>query len=373
MTRFGSIEMKRFAPVFLIAIFGLASLSCMAVNRTLFGEPPTATPFPPTFTPLPTSTPTPLPTPTLIPTTTPTPDSCPNGDCITSCLQQLEDLTRSNSTEGQTRSARKYFVSDKGYTLVTYTIDGDQIIDPVDKAGLPKKFKTYQTDRAAQQQIWNYFAAIIPFENRKFLKEYVVFTDGKANILAAVWQSDQSPEEWVLSVDIMDASNPRDLTYTLVHEYGHLLTLNPEQVPPSWEIFDNPDSESIYEQEASACPVYFPGEGCPNPDSYLNKFVGKFWGDIYDEWLKIDQIENKDDHYDAIETFYENHTDQFVTDYAPTSPAEDIAESFSFFILQPKPSGQTIADQKVLFFYDFPELVQLRTQMGRRLCNQLEK
>jgi hypothetical protein len=50
--------MKRFAPVFLIAMFGLASLSCMAVNRTLFGEPPTSTPVPPTLTstPLPTST-----------------------------------------------------------------------------------------------------------------------------------------------------------------------------------------------------------------------------------------------------------------------------------------------------------------------------
>jgi hypothetical protein len=357
--------MKRLAPFILIVILGLASFACAAVSRAIFGEAPTPLAANVTLTLLP------PPISTLAPS--PTPDFCPNGDCITACLDKLDDLTRPNNAEGETRLARKYFLSDDEYTLVTYTIDGDQIKNPVDEAGLPKNYEDYQQDRAAQQQIWNYFAAIIPSENRKFLSEYVVFTDGKENILAAVWQSDHSPDEWVLSVDIMDASNPQDLTFTLVHEYGHLLTLNPAQVPPSRKIFDNPDSEIIYEQEVNACSVYFPGEGCPRPDSYLNQFVDRFWDGIYDEWLEIDLITDEDDYYDALDTFYKNYTDQFVSDYAPTSPAEDIAETFGFFILQPRPVGTSLADQKILFFYDFPELVQLRAQMGHRLCDQIKK
>jgi hypothetical protein len=361
--------MKRFAPVFLIVVFGVTSLACMAVNRALFGESPTSTPVPSTATPAP----TPTLIPTLIPTLTPTPDSCPNGDCITACVDQLRSISQPGGAGGESRKMRQSLYVNDEYTLVTYTVTGDEIKDPVDERGLSQNLKDYQKDRQTQQRIWDYFAAIIPPEQRRFLREYIVFTDGTENLLASVSQSDNSPEEWVLSVDIMDAANPKDLTYTLVHEYGHLLTLNPLQVIPSQPIFDNPDSDEIYQQEVDACQTYFSGEGCSKPDSYINAFFDRFWPEIYSEWADIDNIEDEDEYYRALDNFYEKHKAQFVTDYAPTSPAEDIAESFSFFIIQPKPAGETIADQKVLFFYDFPELVQLRTQMGHRLCGQLEK
>ena len=65
--------------------------------------------------------------------------------------------------------------------------------------------------------------------------------------------------------------------------------------------------------------------------------------------------------------------DTTYTGMLPTSPAEDIAESWSYFVLKPRPTGNTIADQKVLYFYDFPELITLREQIARNLCNQLEK
>ena len=151
------------------------------------------------------------------------------------------------------------------------------------------------------------------------------------------------------------------------------MTLNPSQVIPSQPIFDHPNNDKIYKQEAGACKTYFSGEGCSQADSYVNKFFVRFWPKIYSEWSDINKVENVNDYYLALDKFYKKYKDQFVTDYAPTSPAEDIAESFSFFILRPKPTGKTIADQKVLFFYDFPELVQLRTQMGHRLCGQLTK
>ena len=74
-----------------------------------------------------------------------------------------------------------------------------------------------------------------------------------------------------------------------------------------------------------------------------------------------------------LRCLYEKYKDQFVTDYAPTSPEEDIAESWSYFVLKPKPGSSTIANRKVLFFYEFPELVALRQQIAHNLCAQLEK
>jgi hypothetical protein len=62
------------------------------------------------------------------------------------------------------------------------------------------------------------------------------------------------------------------------------------------------------------------------------------------------------------------YQDQFVTDYAPTSPVEDIAESWTFFVLSPKPELNSIANEKILFFYEYPELVELRTQILKQIC-----
>jgi hypothetical protein len=66
--------------------------------------------------------------------------------------------------------------------------------------------------------------------------------------------------------------------------------------------------------------------------------------------------------------FYSIHADQFLTSYAATSPEEDVAESWAFFILAPRPEPTSIANQKILFFYDYPELVTLRQELRNRLC-----
>lgn len=178
---------------------------------------------------------------------------------------------------------------------------------------------------------------------------------------------------WDLSIDLLDTADSEELTLTLIHEFGHLLTLSPDQVTPSQAIFDEPESDSVYDDEVQACPNYFPGEGCSHKDSYIHLFVGRFWGKIYDEWLEIDAIEDEDEYEDRLDSFYEKYEDQFVSNYAPTSPEEDIAESWADFVLKPKPGDQTIANEKVLFFYEFPELVELRAQIASNLCEQLEK
>jgi hypothetical protein len=122
-----------------------------------------------------------------------------------------------------------------------------------------------------------------------------------------------------------------------------------------------------------ACPQYFTGEGCSKPDSYINMFFERFWTDLYNEWLEIDEEENERTRENKLNRFYETYQDQFLTDYAPTSPAEDIAEAFTFFILSPKPSLTSIASEKMLFFYEYPELVELRMQILKNICADFQE
>ena len=57
-----------------------------------------------------------------------------------------------------------------------------------------------------------------------------------------------------------------------------------------------------------------------------------------------------------------------MDDYAVTDISEDIAETWAFFVLSPRPQGDTMADQKLLFFYQYPELVQVRQHILENLC-----
>jgi len=252
--------------------------------------------------------------------------------------------------------------------LVTYTVSNDQINDPTFE-NVSGNLIDLQDDEASQQEIWDYFITLVPLNQRNALAEYSVVTDGEGNVLAAVTQTTYDPGLWSLEVDISDSSDKLNLTYTLIHEYAHLLTLGPDQVEPSVAIFNNPDDDDIYYDEVSACPDYFPGEGCSRSNSYINAFFNEFWADIHEEWQDINLIEDDDAYYEALDDFYYEYEDRFVTDYAATNPEEDMAEAFTFFVLSSRPAGDTIAEEKILFFYDYPELVQLRDEIISGICS----
>jgi hypothetical protein len=258
------------------------------------------------------------------------------------------------------------------FTLVTYTVSGDTILDPVNVDPIPPRLKSFQDDIAAQQKLWDFFVDIIPSDRRTQVTQFSVFTDGPNNSLGAVEQTDD-PRHWKLEMDIQDGQNFADLSTTLIHEFAHLLTLSEAQVIPDLQVFDHPHDREIYDQAATACSTYFMFEGCSLPDSYINKFYRRFWPDLYAEWQKIDALTDEDVQDEKLGRFYDLYADQFLSSYAVTSPAEDIAESFMYFIFTPQPVGRTIAQQKVLFFYDYPELKSLRQHILSHLCRYVEK
>jgi hypothetical protein len=326
-----------------------STLACRAATSLIFPDTPTPVP-PPTLTPAPNT-----PTPTL-----PPPTDTPIYEA--SCPILLTDIMDTASIDS---NLSEEFNDEEYYVL--YTIGGDKL-DTREEIAVNSSISAKYDSRTRHEFIWNYFADIIPQEQRNFLTEFAVTSDGWGAILASVSPNYDNPAEWTLEVDTLDSDDNYDLTFTLIHEFGHLLTLNSKQVPVNRRVFYNKDDTDIYDQAVAECPQYFTGEGCSNSGSYINEFFNRFWTQFYKEWQEIDLIEDKDVYYEKLDDFYYTYQDQFLTDYAATSPAEDMAESWAFFILSPKPEFNSIADEKILFFYEYPELVQLRATILDRIC-----
>lgn len=259
--------------------------------------------------------------------------------------------------------------------LVTYSVRGDEITDP-QYLSVPDDLKDEQADTDLQTSAWRIFAEVIPAQDRAMVVQYRSFTDGYENILAAVDQTEGDLTQWVLDIDIADLQDPDSLLFTLIHEFAHILTLNASQVTPDREVYDNWNDPVLLIEKAAACPTYFTGTGCSHADSYIHAFYRRFWADIEPEWSVIDAMQYEDDllaYYEALYQFYESHPGQFVDDYAVTHPAEDIAESFTYFVFSPRPSGVTLSEQKINFFYGYPELVRLREDILSGVCESVLK
>ena len=242
-------------------------------------------------------------------------------------------------------------------TIALYTIthSGDIVLKELSTSS--EAFDPILRDPSVHKLIWQGIKNILPEKYRfpGMLSLFELYTDGFGGEDASTGQAENT-SQWVLSVDPADiiehgVFNPSgDFYYAIVHEYGHLLTLNPLQVPPQ------PESASV------SCKTYFPGEGCALPDSYILHFFNQFWrGNTFTTHEKALNLcgENADECL-PLDTWYDRHKAMFVTDYAATDPTEDMAESWAAFIVQKKPTGSTIADKKVRFFYAYPELVHLR-------------
>jgi hypothetical protein len=321
------------------------------------------------------SRPTPEPV-LIIPQVPSTPSPSPSPTPFAACPDVMQQVLVSSQAgnydpePGITGDMRHGIFDTDIIPLVSYTVTGDELGEPsYDR--VPSDLKEMQRDSATQVATWELFSTLIPQGQRAMVAEFVVFTDGSTGILAAVRQTYDDPDTWVLAVDAADVEDRNVLIFSLVHEFAHLLTLSSTQVEPDQELFDHPRDEDLYEEKELACSTYFPGEGCSLPDSYIHAFYDRFWPELIIEWQAVDDLADEQDleeYYEELYAFYEEHKDEFVTDYAVTNPVEDVAESFSFFVLSPTPETGTVADEKILFFYEYPELVDLREQILQSLC-----
>ena len=230
--------------------------------------------------------------------------------------------------------------------LTSYKIIGESIVK-IQDFNVSGNMVSFQQDIAKHQAMFEYYSKLIPIENRQNITEFIVF-HGEGELYGYVEPIDHNDlSKWRMglaidqasAIDAIDFGN--EFAYTVVHEFGHVLTLNNEQVAVG-------GSENT-------CPNFHTGEGCSGANSYINALYELGWADIYQEF-----VNSGGDGY----AIYDKYPDRFVTEYAATNPGEDIAEVFTVFVIQEQmPSGNSIADQKVRMMYDYPELVQLRTQI----------
>lgn len=339
---------KRLLIMTLLVLQG-SSLACMAAYQVLWGTPEPASPpvNPPVMA---SSTPE---TSNFPEVPTQSEEACTNSDCAEACMSNLSaylsDAGKPLAPTHGSLSARNDDESE--VVLVTYDILGDKIGNGVFE-DVSQSLRSFRDDTTAHEKLWDYYATIIPSEERTMLANFVIFTDGVDNTLAWVDTSTDDTSKWDLGIDIRDTRDPRELTYTLIHEYAHLITLSDDQMPYS----------------SRGCDTYASDGFCAEPDSYINLFVERFWSSLLSEWDEINTIMDDNEYYQRLDDFYYAHEDEFINDYAATNPEEDLAETWSFFILSPKPAGNSIAEQKILFLYEFPELVNLRTQIVNRVC-----
>ncbi len=202
---------------------------------------------------------------------------------------------------------------------------------------------------------WNKAISILPNDLlKKYVTKYEVFTDGIEDSLASVENTDADGRKWLFSIDYEDATKPNseEFVTTLIHEFFHIISLNSEQV----------------DRKFASCSQYKITEGCTKESSYINQYYKQFWqSPIYQDYqhsLKTLQIYEEED---AIADFYDKHPDDFVNEYSATNPVEDFAETFAYFVLSDKVANPTtIKDKKLNFFYQYPELVEIRDHIRSR-------
>lgn len=264
-----------------------------------------------------------------------------------SCYDDYEidpNENESNSFEDD-NSSNNADELDEEYGISLYRVDGENII----QTEHTNASQNWMNDELKHNDMWDIVTNLIPTDRRQWIYTFEIF-DGKQELLGYVVNTSEDLSQWKFGLDITSAyldgqtlEKSGDFIYTVIHEYGHILSLNDQQL----------------DAFANNCSNYNPGEGCAFENSYIDEFHERFWADIEEEANDIDE-----DDFDAIDDFYNKYSDRFVTDYAATNPAEDIAEVFSVFVTaENEPTGNQIKDQKIRFMYEYPELVDLRNHM----------
>ena len=196
------------------------------------------------------------------------------------------------------------------------------------------------SDSPDYQQLWRDLDALVPkYILDKYLVKFQIYDDRNDETIAFT-ETEDDDLHWRFGINysIYQLDDTKEKKITLIHELAHIITLNDTQF-----------------EEDENCKTYKSDDGCTLPDSYLNNYVELFW-DV------------KEEPGDSSDKFEE---DKFVDPYAATGPEEDIAETFAYFVLQSDPDGTEIKNQKIKFFYNFPELVKVRSDMRTQLARSI--
>ncbi len=231
--------------------------------------------------------------------------------------------------------------------ITLYTINGDHIVKKQDYK-VSGQDLAYQQDTKKHQELWSLTKKIIPANYRTKMSEFLIYNGDVSGSAGFVIETKPDLSKWQMGIAINYANDQKELVYTIIHEFGHILTLNNDQV-----------NANINE---TSCGNFYTGEGCSKTASYINKLHKNHWADIWSEFIKAKDTET------AMEGFYNKYSSRYVTQYASTNPGEDIAEVFATFVTRNSGvNGNSIAEQKIQLMYNHNELIELRNYIRNNL------
>jgi len=294
-------------------------------------------------------------------------------------IEQPESILKDNDTQmnadkilqtwGLTGCERDDDVTSNWLDITYYTVDDGKItLD--DELAIPNELKEWQVYDDKHYQSWNIFTQVVPPRYMNDVVWFTIFTDGIEWLEMDVYL-EQDSQKWSLLFDIQDWYCLGDLDedrvkFTMIHEFGHMLSLGPSEIDVDFELYDlgweedDTLNDVILEKEQACETGIITTYGCTKEDSYINAFAQKFQVDKYSDSINFHYQIYSNEWTENLWNYYTAHEDEYVTDYAASSTQEDFAETFTFFILSEKPQGNSVLEQKILFFYDYAELIEIR-------------
>lgn len=304
-------------------------------------------------------------------------------NCGENCTEATEAIAdKANAVGTNFYSGSKKFKDNAEQTtglLVDYPVSAGEL--------QTSEATTYSTNSLAKATvkhtaIWDLVKHFFPKSHLTHITDFNIITDGEGNEFGAGISTSYAFPKPMINLDIADmypgSSNTLDknnLIYALLHGLAH---------PTLLEIYaETQDNDMVYTsptnrlvllptKRAACLPNYYSAWSCTKDYSYLNLFYQKFWNGISATTPHIFPENNLSEAeiVTATNALYQKYPNSFVTAYAARNPLEDLAESWVAFILKNKPTGNTIADQKILFFYEYPSFGKMRNFLRGRLWEE---
>lgn len=205
---------------------------------------------------------------------------------------------------------------------VSYRQDVERVGDVIVVDGVPRD--AIEGEIAA---VWRIVDELWPVAYRDRLAQVSVVREQPRGLVGVVHPS--SLDGWILSLDVADLDDPALLRETIIHELSHVVTL---------------DDDVFVFGVVDGCPGVQIALGCAAPSTVLADFAAEFWpnGPVDDAAA-------------------------FVNDYASTAAHEDLAETFTAWVLDWPVTGET-ARAKVAWLQADDELRRLGEDLRTRLA-----
>lgn len=245
----------------------------------------------------------------------------------------------------------------KGDTEIVYPIVKGKLGQPYfigdnDKTNFTNLFKIKEEHLKA----WKFYASILPLKSYDGLWTELHFMEkGSGGSAGPIDEKDPKHFSMVLP-SVKFYPN----IYTLIHEFGHILTLNNKQLD--------------FNVKKADCKTYKIYNGCFKEGSYGAQFYKDYYsGQVFEaEYLAMRSDPNTDlyhpDSQVKIKTLYNKYKDYFYDDYCVVDLSEDLAVTFERFVSWPKPTDASkIKNKKILHYYNDAAMAKLRKDILKNI------